>query len=311
MDGKKKTERDDTGGWFLTAGAAPLSELDLSDGFLFGEVMRDEETCRTVLEIILGRPVSRVVYANKEQQVEAGTGYHRYKGIRLDVYFRDEESTCYSVEMQTRNRYNLPKRSRHYQGMMDVQMLPAGEIDYNKLCDSILIFICTFDLFGEGKLCYTFENTCTELPGLKLHDGAVKIFLNTAGRGETERDGLLAEFLRYVSDHNAPTESPEVKQIRKRVEEVKKNQETEARYMTSITYAREVYEDGRMEGKADMVLEFLNELGDIPERIRTEICRETDTERLTRWVKLAARSGSVREFEEKMHLDLSALQESN
>ena len=24
----------------------PLSELNLSDGFLFGEVMRDEETCR-------------------------------------------------------------------------------------------------------------------------------------------------------------------------------------------------------------------------------------------------------------------------
>ena len=297
------------------AGTAPLSELDLSDGFLFGEVMRDEETCRMVLEIILGRPVSRVAYVNKEQQVEAGTGYHRYKGIRLDVYFRDDESTCYSVEMQTRNRYNLPKRSRHYQGMMDVQMLPAGEIDYNKLCDSILIFICTFDLFGEGKLCYTFENTCTELPGLKLHDGAVKIFLNTAGREETERDGLLAEFLRYVSDHNAPVESPEVKQIRKRVEEVKRNQETEARYMTSITYAREVYEDGKMEGraegKADMVLEFLDELGDIPEKLRGEICRETDMERLTRWVKLSARSENIKEFEEKMYLDLSALQESN
>lgn len=217
--------------------------------------------------------------------------------------------------MQTRNQHNLPKRSRHYQGMMDVQMLPAGEIDYNKLCDSIMIFICTFDLFGKGKLCYTFENTCVELPGLKLYDGAVKIFLNARGREEKEKDSLLAEFLRYVSDHNAPVASPEVKQIRKRVEEVKRNQETEARYMTSITYAREVYEDGRMEGKAegkaDMVLEFLDELGDIPEGIRREICHETDTERLTRWVKLAARSGSVREFEEKMYLDLSALQESN
>lgn len=293
----------------FSAGAAPLSELDLSDGFLFGEVMRDEETCRTVLGIILGRPVSRVVYVNKEQQVEAGTGYHRYKGIRLDVYFQDEESTCYSVEMQTRNRYNLPKRSRHYQGIMDVQMLPAGEIDYNKLCDSILIFICTFDLFGEGKLCYTFENTCAELPGLKLSDGAVKIFLNTGGREETERDSLLAEFLRYVSDHNAPVESPEVKQVRKRVEEVKRNEETEARYMTSITYAREVYEDGRMEGraegkaegKADMVFEFLDELGDIPEELRTEVSCESDMGRLTRWVKLAARSGSIKEFEEKMY----------
>lgn len=251
-----------------------------------------------------------MVYVNKEQQVEAGTGYHRYKGIRLDVYFQDEESTCYSVEMQTRNRYNLPKRSRHYQGIMDVQMLPAGEIDYNKLCDSILIFICTFDLFGEGKLCYTFENTCAELPGLKLSDGAVKIFLNTEGKEESERDSLLAEFLRYVSDHNAPAESPEVKQIRKRVEEVKRNQETEARYMTSITYAREVYEDGRMEGraegkaegKADMVFEFLDELGNIPEELRTEVSRESDMGRLTRWVKLAARSGSIKEFEEKMYV---------
>ena len=50
-------------------GFVPFSELPLSDGFLFGEVMQDEETCRTVLEIILKRPVSRVVYVNKEQQM--------------------------------------------------------------------------------------------------------------------------------------------------------------------------------------------------------------------------------------------------
>ncbi len=90
--------------------------------------------------------------------------------------------------MQIRNQYNLPKRSRHYQGMMDVQMLPAGEIDYNKLCDSIMIFICTFDLFGKGKLCYTFENTCAELPGLKLYDGAVEDIPECQGeRGEGKR----------------------------------------------------------------------------------------------------------------------------
>ena len=66
-------------------GFVPFSELSLSDGFLFGEVMRDEETCRTVLEIILKRPVSRVVYVNKEQQIEAATQYHKYKSIRLDL----------------------------------------------------------------------------------------------------------------------------------------------------------------------------------------------------------------------------------
>lgn len=133
-DRERLTEQADFREGFVT-----FSELPLSDGFLFGEVMQDEETCRTVLEIILKRPVGRIVYVNKEQQMEAATQYHKYKGIRLDVYFKDDAGTCYSVEMQTRNRYNLPKRSRHYQGMMDAQMLPAGEIDYGKMPDSMII----------------------------------------------------------------------------------------------------------------------------------------------------------------------------
>lgn len=186
----------------------PLSALSPSDGFLFGEVMQDEQTCRTVLGIILGRPVGRVVYLNKEQQMEAKTAYHKYKGIRPGIYFQDDGDTCYSVEMQTRNRYHLPKRSRHYQGMMDVHMLPAGEVDYNRLSDSIIIFICTFDLFGKGLCRYTFENTCLEQPGLKLSDGAVRIFLNTRGKTEWEGNRTLVEFLRYVEDPAAPVESP-------------------------------------------------------------------------------------------------------
>lgn len=289
-------------------GFVPFSELPLSDGFLFGEVMQDEETCRTVLEIILKRPVGRVVYINKEQSVEAATQYHKYKGIRLDVYFQDDAGTCYSVEMQTRNRYNLPKRSRHYQGIMDAQMLPAGELDYGKMPDSIIIFICTFDLFGQGRLCYTFENTCLELPNLKLSDGAVKLFLNTEGTASSEEDSVLAEFLRYVVDPSVSVESPEVKRIKRHVEEVKRDQETEARYMTSLTYVREVYEDGKIagmengkaEGKADAVLELLSEIGEVSEELRILIYGETDLNRLTRWVKLAARSGSLEEFAEKM-----------
>lgn len=293
-------------------GFVPFSELPLSDAFLFGEVMQDEATCRTVLEIILKRPVGRVVYVNKEQPMEAATQYHKYKGIRLDVYFQDDAGTCYSVEMQTRNRYNLPRRSRHYQGMMDVQMLPAGELDYGKMPDSIIIFICTFDLFGQGRLCYTFENTCLELPGLKLSDGTEKLFLNTEGVPGPGEDGVLAELLRYVVDPGAPVESPEVKRVRRRVEEVKRNQETEARYMTSLTYMREVYEDGKIageargaargkaEGKADAILELLSEIGEVPEELRIHIYDETDLKCLTEWVKLAARSGSVEEFEERM-----------
>ena len=170
---------------------------------------------------------------------------------------------------------------------------------------------------------------CLELPGLKLSDGAMKLFLNTEGKADSEEDSVLAEFLRYVVDPDAPVESSAVKKVKRRVGEVKRNQETEARYMTSLTYVREVYEDGkiagieagrsegellgeargvargkaegRAEGKADAILELLDELGEVPEELRIHIYSETDLSRLTRWVKLAARSGSVEEFAEKMY----------
>lgn len=46
---------------------------------------------------------------------------------------------------------------------------------------SYVIFICTFDPFGEGRHIYTFCNTCQENTSLTLNDDAVKIVLNTKG----------------------------------------------------------------------------------------------------------------------------------
>ena len=55
-------------------------------------------------------------------------------------------------------------------------------------------------------------------------------------------------------------------------------------------------EDGKAEGKAEDILELLSEYGDIPEEIVQEIMRETDLERLTKWLKLAAKVEDVQEF---------------
>lgn len=46
---------------------------------------------------------------------------------------------------------------------------------------SFVIFVCTFDLFGEGRHIYTFENRCIQNPELSLLDGTTKIILNTKG----------------------------------------------------------------------------------------------------------------------------------
>lgn len=63
--------------------------------------------------------------------------------------------------MQPTKRGHLPKRSRYYQGMIDLELIEKGEL-YDKLKRSYVIFICRFDLFGKNRCIYTFENRCVE-----------------------------------------------------------------------------------------------------------------------------------------------------
>ena len=68
--------------------------------------------------------------------------------------------------------------------------------------------------------------SCDEIPGLKLHDGATRIFLNTHG---TEDEGVseeLIQLLRYfeqtTEENAAGSHSRKIEKLQKRVEEIKK-----------------------------------------------------------------------------------------
>ena len=45
------------------------------------------------------------------------------------------------------------------------------ENHYRQLTNSYVIFICTYDLFGQGLYCYEFENICKDNTELSLNDG--------------------------------------------------------------------------------------------------------------------------------------------
>ena len=102
-----------------------LKELTIKDNFMFGAVMMDEDNCKGLLERVLELPIERVEISKEKSIV-----YHpEYKGVRLDVYAKDESQTRYNVEMQVEKKPALGKRSRYYQSQMDMEMLLAGE-DY-------------------------------------------------------------------------------------------------------------------------------------------------------------------------------------
>ena len=53
--------------------------------------------------------------------------------------------------MQTTDTKELPKRTRYYQGVIDLQLIDQGQT-YNMLKPSYIIFICSFDMFKRAGI---------------------------------------------------------------------------------------------------------------------------------------------------------------
>ena len=179
------------------------------------------------------------------------------KGIRLDAYVNDGKGTVYDIEMQAVTSKYLPRRTRYYQSMIDLQLVDKGQ-DYDTLNDSYIIFICLSDLFGKGRYRYSFENICKEDTEVMLNDGAKKIFLNADGKKGDISEELKA-FLDYVAGR--PSEDAFVKKLESAVEKAKKNRKWRREYMTLLMRDRENQKIGKEIGKIFGAISMGKDLG--------------------------------------------------
>ena len=207
-----------------------LKELTLKDNFMFGAVMMEEENCKRFLELALGFPIERVEVSKEKSIV-----YHpEYKGVRLDVYAKNEHNTRYNVEMQVAKKAELGKRVRYYHGQIDMELLLSGS-DYTELPEVYVIFICDFDPFGKKKYRYTFTKQCEEEPGARLQEGCKSIFLSTRGENDREVPGELVSFLNFVkadlSESETDFEDDFVEKLQNTIRRIKSNREMEERFM--------------------------------------------------------------------------------
>ena len=136
----------------------PFEDLTISDDFMFCKVMEYEPICREFLEILFSVRIEKITYLSSQNTVTANSGA---KTVRLDVLVKDGSGASYDIEMQVGNEYNIAKRMRYYQAVLDVAFLDKG-YSYKALNDSFIIFVCLFDPIGSNRDVYTFENICVE-----------------------------------------------------------------------------------------------------------------------------------------------------
>ena len=276
-----------------------LKEVTIKNNFMFGAVMCNPENCKEFLELVLRIPIERI-----EVSIEKSIVYHpEYKGVRLDVYAKDENHTHYDVEMQTTMKPAIGKRARYYHSQIDMELLVSGE-EYEKLPNSYVIFVCDYDPFGKKKYCYTFANQCLEEFELNQKDGCRTIFLSTHGENRDDVPTGMVNFLKFVGADLAESEQDFgddfVRKLQKAVRYVKESREMEERFMSYSLLFRDERVAGRNEGKAQSIIVLLEDLGTIPDEAYEKIMAETDEEKLHIWLKLAAKADSMEQFLENM-----------
>ena len=236
--------------------------IGLSNDFLFGKIMRKPALCKRMLEIILGIKIDRIEYLESQKSIDEEWDA---RSIRLDIYVQDNKDIAYNIEIQTTNTGDLPKRSRYYQSVLDMQQLNKGE-RYRNLKRTYIIFICTFDPFGRERYRYTFVETCRE-DGELLEDGTCKIFLNTKGKIETGIGQELVRFLKWIGEPDAGKEKEEndllITKLRTQITDLKKNRGMEENYMLFGEMLdeerRQGQKEGLQQGKMDILLKLLQE----------------------------------------------------
>jgi len=202
----------------------PVDELSFTDDFMFGTVMKNKVICKGVLERLLHIKVGKIEYPSLQKTIAP---FYESKGIRLDVYVSDSDRV-FDIEIQTSIPPSLPKRTRYYQSLMDVDNLLRGQ-SYAELKESYVIFICTQDPFGRGLPVYTFHNVCSEDGSIFLDDKSYKVFYNVGAYGK-EREAELSALLQYLCERRAT--SGFTQRIDALVEKAKRNEKFRSVYMS-------------------------------------------------------------------------------
>ena len=170
----------------------------------------------------------------------------------------DDKNTHYNLEMQVNNiknpdtkHYVLPKRTRYYQALMDIDLLQKGQ-EYDLLPPTYIIFICVFDFFAKGNYVYTFKKRCLEDMELELPDEATTMILNTKGtHGNISKD--IKSFYDYVNNHIINSDF--TRQIDDEISYLKLDSKVRREFMLLearlLDERREGKAEGRIEGKAE------------------------------------------------------------
>ena len=164
----------------------------------------------------------------------------------------------------------------------------------------LVVTMLNINLGKNKKLleqCRTLKEYAIYVKKVRTYAKSMKNVEEAVERAVTEciNEGILQEFL--LQNRKEAVEMSIFEYDEEAVFEIVRKDEYEKGLQEGIKEGRE---EGFTAGKADAILDLLEDIGTIPEEIREKICNEKDSKVLNGWLKQAAKAESIDEFVSKM-----------
>ena len=165
-----------------------LKDLTLMSDSFMRAVLKNPKCTEEVLRIILNKDQLKVV----DQRLQADYKNLQGRSAILDCVAVDSDHNLYNVEIQQKREGASPKRARYHSGLLDMNLLEAGE-SYQKLPTSYVIFITETDALGDHLPIYHISRKIRE-NGKDFPDSAHIIYVDSKNQEDTELGRLMHDF---------------------------------------------------------------------------------------------------------------------
>ena len=240
---------------------AEWQQKTIKDDPIFGTVMTNPNLCAKLLR--RGLPELTIQWVKDADPQHTIQATPTAKGIRIDVYARDDQERTYTVEMQMVDEHNLPFRMREYQKLMDQEILNSGD-DYDKLanCPTYVIFFCNFDYYRRGLARYQFEFRDKWHPKIAAGDLRTLVVFNTKAK-DYQHAAEIRPFFDMIRG-TVDTKDKFIAAVDAEVQEIRADKQREARFMKEqIELRRQLRksrEAGRIEERNENLLSMIKSL---------------------------------------------------
>lgn len=244
-----------------------LEKADITDDYIFSNLMRFNDICKEVLELLLGFEVGTIIYISYQEVFNVD---FKSRGIRLDILVRNKNQ-IFNVEMQVANNIDLAKRIRLYQSIIDASETKSG-VKYEDLKPTYIIFICKEDPIGDGEYGYIAEMSVRkmgdDISKSKTFDNGATVLIYNASSKKRPNNVKLTAFLDLIDGKKSTNEFTD--RIQERVYKIKLNRELRLGYMKTYLRDQDIaniniqkgIEQGKEKEKLETIYTMLEDFSD-------------------------------------------------